>query len=85
MMRSPAIVFLEKEREKDWALPGVAPATVCTEAEADIMVTVSVEVPVPAAFVAVNVTVEAPAALGVPEIKPFAVLTDKPAGNPVAP
>ena len=38
-----------------------------------------------APLVALSVTVEVPAAVGVPEIKPVAVLTDKPAGNPVAP
>ena len=37
-----------------------------------------------AALVAPSVTVEVPAAVGVPEISPVAVLTDKPAGNPVA-
>jgi hypothetical protein len=49
------------------------------------IVSVSVAVPVPVAFVALSVTVEVPAALGVPEIKPFVVLTDRPAGNPDAP
>jgi hypothetical protein len=41
--------------------------------------------PVPTLFVALRVTVEAPADVGVPEIRPVAVLTDKPAGKPVAP
>jgi hypothetical protein len=50
-----------------------------------LIVSVSVAVPVPAAFVALNVTVEVPAALGAPVIKPLVVLTDNPAGNPVAP
>jgi hypothetical protein len=36
-------------------------------------------------LVALSVTVEAPADVGVPEINPFRVLTDKPPGNPVAP
>jgi hypothetical protein len=35
-------------------------------------------------LVAPKVTVEIPAELGVPEIKPVAVLTDKPAGKPLA-
>ena len=42
-------------------------------------------VPVPALLVALNDMVEVPAPLGVPEISPVAVLTDKPAGKPVAP
>jgi hypothetical protein len=41
--------------------------------------------PVPPLFVALNVTVEVPAAVGVPEIRPEAVFTVRPAGNPVAP
>ena len=49
------------------------------------MVSVRVAVPVPVALVALSVTVDVPAALGVPEINPVLVLTDKPAGNPVAP
>ena len=36
-------------------------------------------------FVAVNVTLEVPAAVGVPEIKPETVFTVRPAGNPDAP
>jgi hypothetical protein len=43
-----------------------------------------VELPVPAALVAASVTVDVAADVGVPEINPFAVLTDKPAGKPVA-
>jgi hypothetical protein len=48
-------------------------------------VRVSVPVPEPAPFVALSVTVEVPAAVGVPEINPVPLLTDSPAGNPVAP
>jgi hypothetical protein len=40
---------------------------------------------VPLALVALSVTVEVPAAVGVPEIIPLVLLTDRPAGNPVAP
>jgi hypothetical protein len=47
-------------------------------------VKVNVAVPVPPAFVALNVTLEVPTAVGVPEITPVLVLTDSPAGNPVA-
>ena len=49
------------------------------------MVSVSVAVPVPPALVALSVTEEVPAAVGVPEIRPVPVFTDSPAGNPVAP
>jgi len=49
------------------------------------MVSVSVAVPVPLAFVALSVTVDVPTVVGVPEINPLVVLTDKPAGSPVAP
>ena len=38
---------------------------------------------VPVALVAASVTVEVPAAVGVPEIKPVAALADRPAGKPV--
>jgi hypothetical protein len=48
--------------------------------------TVSVRVaePVPLAFVALIVTELVPAALGVPLIAPVEVLTDNPAGRPIA-
>jgi hypothetical protein len=36
-------------------------------------------------FVALSVTVEVPAAVGVPEISPVPVLTVNPTGNPAAP
>src|ERR1700730_11909359 len=49
-----------------------------------IIVKVNVAVPVPAAFVALNVTLDVPAVVGVPEMTPVAVLTESPAGNPVA-
>jgi len=44
-----------------------------------------VALPVPPLLLALSVTVEIPAVVGVPEIKPVAVLTDNPAGNPVTP
>ena len=44
----------------------------------------NVAVPVPAALVALNVTLDVPAAVGVPEMTPVVVLTESPAGNPVA-
>ena len=40
--------------------------------------------PFPAALVALNATLDVPAAVGVPEMTPVAVLTESPAGNPVA-
>ena len=47
-------------------------------------VKVSVAVPVPPLLVALKVTEEVPAVVGVPEIKPEVVFTDRPAGKPVA-
>ena len=47
-----------------------------------MIVSVSVADPVPPLLVAVTVTVEVPAAVGVPEINPEVVLTVKPAGRP---
>jgi hypothetical protein len=41
--------------------------------------------PVPPLLLALSVTPEFPAPVGVPEIKPEAVLTVRPAGNPDAP
>ena len=52
---------------------------------AGFTVKLSVALPVPPAFVALKVTVEVPVAVGVPEITPVLLLTDSPAGNPVAP
>ncbi len=51
---------------------------------AKLTVKVKAFVPVPAALVALNVTLEVPAAVGVPEIKPVAVLIESPVGKPVA-
>jgi hypothetical protein len=49
------------------------------------MVSVSVAFPVPPLLVALRVTVEVPAAVGVPEIKPVPLSTVNPAGKPAAP
>ena len=49
-----------------------------------MMVNVSVAEPVPPAFVALIVTLDVPAAVGVPEITPVEALTDNPVGNPRA-
>ena len=48
-------------------------------------VSVSVVLPVPPLLMALIVTVEVAAPVGVPEITPEPVLTVNPAGNPVAP
>ena len=56
-------------------MTGTAPATMLSD---------SVAVPVPCAFVALRVTLNVPAAEGVPEMRPFVVLTARPAGSPVA-
>ena len=65
-------------------VPSAVPALVIAGA-GGLIVRVSVAVPVPPAFVALNVTVAVPAAVGVPEINPVPLFTDSPAGNPVAP
>jgi hypothetical protein len=52
---------------------------------AGLTVNVRVALPVPPLLVALNVTVEVAAVVGVPEINPDPVLTDSPAGSPVAP
>jgi hypothetical protein len=49
------------------------------------MVNVRLALPVPPLLVALSVTVDVPAAVGVPEINPDVLLTNKPAGSPVAP
>ena len=50
-----------------------------------LIVKVRVAVPVPPLLVARSVTLDVPSTMGVPEIKPVVVLTERPAGNPVAP
>ncbi len=49
------------------------------------MVNLRLALPVPPLLVALSVTVDVPAIVGVPEINPDVLLTDNPAGNPVAP
>ncbi len=48
------------------------------------MVNVTVALPVPPALMALTVAVNVPDAVSVPLITPVAVLTDNPAGNPLA-
>ena len=80
-------MFAGKESDKELAAPGEALATVCANETGTMVVIVSdrLAVPVPPVLVALNVTVDVPAAVGVPEINPDVVFTDRPAGNPVAP
>ena len=47
-------------------------------------VNVNVRLPVPEVLVAPKVMVDVPAVVGVPEITPVVVFTDKPAGKPLA-
>ena len=54
------------------------------EGNAGLMVSVRVAFPVPPLFVALSVTVDVPAAVGVPEIRPLVVLTESPEGSPEA-
>ena len=51
---------------------------------AALIVRVRVADPVPTAFLALMVTLEVPAAVGVPLMTPLLVFTVKPAGRPVA-
>ena len=51
----------------------------------DAMVSVRVALPVPLLLLALMVTLDVPAEVGVPEIRPVPVLTERPAGKPVAP
>jgi hypothetical protein len=74
-----AMVVAFVERALDTAASMVIPAG------AGEMVTVNVADPGPAPFVALSVTVNVPAAVGVPEIRPVPLFTDSPAVNPVAP
>jgi hypothetical protein len=52
---------------------------------AALTVNVSDPVPVPLASVALSVTIDVPAMVGVPEINPVALFTDSPVGKPEAP
>jgi len=64
--------------------PLAVPLLVMTGA-ATFTVKANDKLPVPPPLVALSVTVDVPAAVGVPEIRPEAVFTARPAGNPVAP
>jgi hypothetical protein len=49
------------------------------------IVRVRLALPVPVLLVALSVTVDGPAAVGVPETKPVPLFSVSPGGNPVAP
>lgn len=49
-----------------------------------LIVTANVADPVPKPLVALNVTLDVPAAVGVPAMTPVVVLIESPAGNPAA-
>src|SRR5450432_3504957 len=87
-MRLPATVLVGKATDRDLT-PLDTLATVCTNetkvVEVEVIVRVRVALPVPAALVALSVTVDTAAVVGVPVINPVAVLSDKPPGNPTAP
>jgi hypothetical protein len=55
-----------------------------TACVAGLIVRLRVAVPVPPALVALIVTLVVPLAVGVPVMAPVEVLTDNPAGSPVA-
>ena len=65
------------------AVPLAVVALVTTGAGIE-RVSVRLAVPVPLLFVALSPTDEVPDAVGVPEIKPVAAFTDRPAGSPAA-
>ena len=65
-------------------MPLAVVALVMTGADTAIF-SVKVALPVPLLFVALRVTVEVPAAVGVPVMEPLALFTARPAGKPVAP
>jgi hypothetical protein len=69
------------------ALPTVpfADVALVIAGAATAIVNVSVAFPVPVLLVALSVTVEVAADVGVPEISPVAAFTVRPAGNPAAP
>jgi hypothetical protein len=86
-MRSPAAVFCGKESDKVLAEAEAAVAATCADEIGTTVPIVSVKVacPEPPLLVAVKVTVEVPALVGVPEINPLLAFTDSPAGKPLAP
>jgi len=80
---SPAPVLWGKETENELADPGVALAAVWTK-EVEFTLSVRGALPVPPLLVALTVTLEVPAEVGVPEMRPETVLTESPVGSPEA-
>jgi hypothetical protein len=74
-----AVIWYEKALPT-W--PVALRALVITGAAA-AMLMARVALPVPRRFVALNVTFDVPAVVGVPWIKPVLLFTVNPAGNPV--
>jgi len=76
-----AVIWYEK------ALPTVpfAVLPLVITGGATAMVSVRVALPVPPPLVALSVTVDVPAPVGVPEINPVPAFTVIPAGKPAAP
>jgi hypothetical protein len=68
------------------ALPVVPLATVepVITGAAELIVRVKLALAVPPELVALTVTIDVPAAVGVPEINPVVLLTASPEGKPVA-
>ena len=75
---------LYKHYRDQWPLTQQLEAPKAMVCDAGLMVSISVALPVPPAFVAEISTVNEPVALGVPKTFPVAVLTEMPAGKPVA-
>jgi hypothetical protein len=83
-IRSPALVFAAKGTDNEVPPPEEFAALCTNAAVGEPTVSVNAAVPVPALLVAFSVTLEVPKEVGVPEIDPVAVLTERPAGSPVA-
>ena len=66
------------------SLPTLLTLTLPVVGGVGFMVRARIKLPVPAPLVALKVTLDVPAVVGVPEIKPVEVLMVSPAGSPVA-
>jgi len=64
--------------------PEAVRALVMTGVGGIVTVSTSVAVPVPPALAALMVTLEVPAAVGAPDMRPLAALMFKPPGKPMA-
>jgi hypothetical protein len=87
--RDPPVLVSESVKVRllpTWVLPNarLAGVTESTATGAGLMVSDNVAFPVPPLLVALSVTVDVAAVVGVPEINPVPLFTDEPAGNPVA-